>query len=80
MKIKSKELPWFQTKIYYDLDQLLSEIKATFDHRSNKLVLQREFENQKYWNNKTFSNYYHEKIITRNCVLIDEEEMIDYIE
>jgi len=59
------------------LDLLLTEMKIMFDHRLSKLALKKEFEERKWQNNETFSDYYHEKTIIGNQV--EKEEMIDHL-
>ena len=81
-KLKGNALEWFHSKsehIEMSMDNLLTEMRRMFDHRPKKLERRRIFEERKWQRSEPFSHYYHNKLILRNQVPVDEDEMIDYL-
>lgn len=59
--------------------KLLNEIGDMFDHRPNRLALQKEFENRSWRRGKSFCDYFFDKMTLTNKITIDPEELIDLI-
>jgi len=61
------------------LDEFFEEMRSIFWHRQNKLTLRKTFEDCTWKKDETFSEYVHEKTILGNRILIDKDELLDYI-
>lgn len=81
-KVKDKALRWLHSRpehIRMDADSLLTEMGRMFDHRPNKLLLRKKFEERKWKSGESFGDYHHDKIIMANNASIPEDEIIDYV-
>lgn len=81
MWLKGKALSWFQSKtefVQLSVAELFDEMECTFDLKPSKMNLRRTFERRIWQVNESFLDYFHEKLILENKILIDEEEFIDY--
>lgn len=82
LRLKGKALSWFHSKpehIRLSATNLLEEMKRMFDHRSSKMALRKEFERRTWQVGETFNEYYHDKTIMANRILIESDEIIDYV-
>lgn len=50
-----------------------------FGHYQNRLKRRKQFEERTWKTGESFSAYYHDKVILANHVLVDEEEMVEYL-
>lgn len=82
LKLKGSAASWYHSKpehVTMDFEQLLLQMKTMFDHRPSKLEFRKQFEQRKWRNNETFTEYFHYKVVLANRVPVEEEEMVDYI-
>jgi len=49
------------------------------DYWPARIILRRNFEKHIWQETELFSEYFHDKVALANQVLIDEEEMVDYL-
>jgi len=61
------------------IEDLMGEMTRMFDLRPGKLSLRKEFEACVWKSDEPFCDYYHDKIILAKRVLIDEDELVDYL-
>jgi hypothetical protein len=47
-----------------------------FDHRSNKIILRKKFEERARKKSESFSDYMYQKVILENHMSIEEEKYI----
>lgn len=81
-RLKGRAGEWFHSKSEYlqmNLEDLLDQIKMMFFHRPSKVALRKKFEERLWKKSKSFSEYFHEKMILANRVPIDPEDMVDYL-
>lgn len=81
-RLKGKAQEWFHSNPNYTeitVDELLSELKIMFFHVSSKVHMRRQFEQNAWRRDETFSEYLHQKVIMGNRIEIDEGEMVEYI-
>lgn len=82
MRLKGKASEWLHSRpkhIELSVKNLLAEMKKMFDHRESKLKHRKQFEQQVSKADKSFSTYYHEKVILANRIPIDDKEIIEYL-
>ncbi|KAI4481937.1 hypothetical protein M0804_008956 [Polistes exclamans] len=82
MRLKEKALEWFHSKSDYvtiPIEELLADLRSTFCHRKNRIVLRKIFEERVWRKDESFHEYVHNKVILGNKVPIHENEIVDYI-
>ncbi|XP_043498670.1 uncharacterized protein LOC122521973 [Polistes fuscatus] len=82
MRLKEKALEWFYSKSDYvtiPIEELLADLRSTFCHRQNRIVLRKIFEERVWRKDESFREYVHNKVILGNKVPIHEDEIVDYI-
>ncbi|KAI4476073.1 hypothetical protein M0804_013869 [Polistes exclamans] len=82
MRLKEKALEWFYSKSDYvtiPIEELLADLRSTFCHRQNRIVLRKIFEERVWRKDESFHEYVHNKVILGNKVPIHEDEIVDYI-
>lgn len=83
MRLKGKALEWLHSKPQFleiSVKALLCELKTMFDHRPSRMKLRKDFEEREWKKGETFSDYVHQKVILGNRILIDEDEIAEYID
>lgn len=81
-KLCGKAFEWFYSRpehIEMNFQELLEAMKNMFDVRQTKTEKRREFERRTWMKIETFCDYFHSKVILANSVLLENEEMVDYI-
>jgi len=71
----------FQVWIYWDiLGDITCWIEEHVRYRSSKIILRKKFKKRMEKGRATFSYYVHKKVIFGNCVPIEEDEIVKYID
>jgi len=68
-RLKGCTLKWFHSKpehLEIEIDELLEQMRLTFDHRPNRVTAKKLFENRQWQANESFASYYHEKLVLAN--------------
>jgi len=82
LRFKKKASEWLHSKPEYiamRMDDLLKKLREMFYHQSSKIVRRRQFEQRVRKRDKSFSSYYHDKMILANHIPIDDDETIKYV-
>ncbi|KAI4473620.1 hypothetical protein M0804_015261 [Polistes exclamans] len=82
MRLKEKTLEWFYSKLDYvtiPIEELLADLRSTFCHWQNRIVLRKIFEERVWRKDESFHEYVHNKVILGNKVPIHENAIVDYI-
>ncbi|XP_070517511.1 uncharacterized protein [Cardiocondyla obscurior] len=81
-RLKGRALSWLHSKTEHmtmTLTNLLQKMDKMFNLRPGKFSLRKEFETRTWKSNESFCDYYHEKMILANRVLVAEDELLDYV-
>lgn len=81
-RLKGKARKWYYSRsdlLKLDVKELLAELTKMFDVRPSKLDLKKKFEARTWKASESFPDYFHDKIIKANEIVIPEEELVDYI-
>lgn len=82
VRLKGKAQEWFHSDSRFaeiSVDELLLELKNMFFHETGRVHMRKQFEQRIWRRDETFNEYAHQKVILRNRIKIEEEEMIEYI-
>jgi len=78
-RFKGRALKWKPEHLEIEVDELLKQMRLTFDYRPNRVTAKKLFENRQWQANESFASYYHEKLVLANRVPIDKSELVDYL-
>lgn len=82
IKLKGRALKWFYSRsdiMSMSVANLLGEMRMLFEDRSSRLALMKEFEGRKWHSNESFQEYFNEKLILSNKILMNEADLLEHI-
>lgn len=81
-KLKDTALQWFYSKpdhVHMSFSELINSLGSIFSDSLDNIALRKQFENRVWKNSEPFSQYFHEKVILANRLILPEKEIIDYM-
>ncbi|XP_054091815.1 uncharacterized protein LOC128923562 [Zeugodacus cucurbitae] len=61
------------------IDKFLIEMSSLFEEKTSNLMLKKKFETRQWLTTESFREYFHEKLILANRILIGEDELVEYL-
>lgn len=74
-RLKKRAFECFRSRPEY----ILEELGTMFRYRESKLYVRRQFENRTWKKDETFQEYLHDKTIMGNKVLVEKDELLEYL-
>ncbi|XP_054090326.1 uncharacterized protein LOC128922742 [Zeugodacus cucurbitae] len=81
-KLKGNALKWLHSRsdlILMPIDKFLIEMSSLFEEKTSNLMLKKKFETRQWLTTESFREYFHEKLILANRILIGEDELVEYL-
>lgn len=60
-------------------EELVTLMRGMYDDEPNKLYLERTFEARQWKLSKRFAEYFSDKLVLRNRLIIPEDEWLEYL-
>ncbi|XP_049318258.1 uncharacterized protein LOC125780312 [Bactrocera dorsalis] len=81
-KLKGNALKWLHSRddlILMPIDKFLKEMRSLFEEKTSNLMLKKKFEIRQWLTTESFREYFQEKLILANRILIGEDELVEYL-
>ncbi|XP_067633790.1 uncharacterized protein [Eurosta solidaginis] len=81
-RLKVNAFKWLHSRadlITMPFDKFLLEMSSLFEEKASKLMLKRKLEARRWLISESFEEYFHAKLILANRILIEEDELVEYL-